>query len=423
MGKTVSEFSSMLYEMAKTDSSRRFHSLYDKVQRMDFLEEAWKQVSENGGSAGTDGMTIRSISEQGAQQLLEQIQQELKTRTYRPSPLRRVWIPKPNGKKRGLGIPTVKDRIVQTAVKMVIEPLFECDFEPFSYGFRPNKSAHDAVDEIVKYLNFGCEHVVDAAITACFDNIPRHNLMMQIAKRISDGALLHLIRQFLDAGIMEDNEIHTQERGTPQGSPLSPLLANIFLDQLDKQWKHSLLWMKSSVNAHLIRYADDFVILSEGDAETVKRKLDDIMQSIGLQLNAEKTSIVEAGEGFDFLGFSFERHYSKRKRKRVTNWYPSARSKQRIRERILEMTHRSKLASTTPEETREQLVPVLNGWANYFIYSQATSAFAAVWEYAKYRLMTMYCRQHNVQKWKKSAGPIMDIGPPPMLRRKYNAIR
>lgn len=352
MGKNVSEFNSMLYEMAKTDSSRRFHSLYDKVQRMDFLEEAWKQVSENDGSAGTDGMTIRSISEQGAQQLLEQIQQELRERTYRPSPLRRVWIPKPNGKKRGLGIPTVKDRIVQTAVKMVIEPLFECDFEPFSYGFRPNKSAHDAVDEIVKYLNFGCEHVVDADITACFDNIPRHNLMMQIAKRISDGALLHLIRQSLDAGIMEDNEIHTQERGTPQGSPLSPLLANIFLDQLDKQWKHSLLWMKSSANAHLVRYADDLVILSEGNPETVKRKLDDIMQSIGLQLNAEKTRIVEAGEGFDFLGFSFERHYSKRKRKRVTNWYPSARSKQRIRERILEMTHRSRLASTTPEETR-----------------------------------------------------------------------
>ena len=257
MGKNVSEFCSMLYEMAKTDSSRRFHSLYDKVQRMDFLEEAWKQVSENDGSAGTDGMTIRSISEQGAQQLLELIQQELRERTYSPSPLRRVWIPKSNGKKRGLGIPTVKDRIVQTAVKMVIEPLFECDFEPFSYGFRPNKSAHDAVDEIVKYLNFGCEHVVDADITACFDNIPKHNLMMQIAKRISDGALLHLIRQFLDAGIMEDNEIHTQERGTPQGSPLSPLLANIFLDQLDKQWKHSLLWMKSSADAHLVRYADD----------------------------------------------------------------------------------------------------------------------------------------------------------------------
>jgi group II intron reverse transcriptase/maturase len=423
MGKNVSEFSSMLYEMAKTDSIRRFHSLYDKVQRMDFLEEAWKQVSENGGSAGTDGMTIRSFSEQGAQQLLEQIQQELRERTYRPSPLRRVWIPKPNGKKRGLGIPTVKDRIVQTAVKMVIEPLFECDFEPFSYGFRPNKSAHDAVEEIVKYLNFGCEHVVDADITACFDNIPRHNLMMQIAKRISDGALLHLIRQCLDAGIMENNEIHAQERGTPQGSPLSPLLANIFLDQLDKQWKHSLLWLESSANAHLVRYADDLVILSEGDAETVKRKLDDIMQSIGLQLNAEKTRVVEAGEGFDFLGFSFERHYSKRKRKRVTNWYPSARSKQRIRERILEMTHRSKLASTTPEETREQLVPVLNGWANYFIYSSATAAFTAVWEYAKYRLMIMYCGQHNVPKWKKSAGPIMDIGPPPMLRRKYNAIR
>lgn len=413
----------MLYEMAKTDSSRRFHSLYDKVWRMDFLQEAWKQVSENGGSAGTDGTTIRSISEQGERQLLEQIQQELKTRTYRPSPVKRVWIPKPNGKRRGLGIPTVRDRIVQTAVKIVIEPLFECDFEPFSYGFRPGRSAHDAVYEIVKYLNFGCEHVVDADITACFDNIPGHDLMMQIAKRISDGAMLHLIRQFLDAGIMEEGELHTQERGTPQGSPLSPLLANIFLDQLDKQWKHSLLWMRSSADAHLIRYADDLVILSNGSPEAVKRKLDEIMQSIGLQLNAEKTRIVEAQEGFNFLGFTFERHCSKRKRKRVTNWYPSSTSKQKIRSRVLDMTHRSRLATTTPEQAREQLVPVLNGWANYFVHSSATAAFNAVWDYARYRLMTMYCRQHNMPKWKKSAGPIMDIGPPPRLQRRYNTIK
>ncbi len=422
MGKSVSEMCSMLYEMAKTDSARRFHSLYDKICRMDFLLEAWKQVKENGGSAGTDGITVRSILEQGEQQLLEQIQQELSERTYRPSPVRRVWIPKPNGKKRGLGIPTVRDRIVQTAVKIVIEPLFECDFEPFSYGFRPGRSAHDAVDEIVKYLNFGCEHVVDADITTCFDNIPRHDLMMRIAKRISDGAMLHLIRQFLDAGIMEDNEIHTQEKGTPQGSPLSPLLANIFLDQLDKQWKHSLIWMRNNGDAHLIRYADDFVILSNSNPARVKEKLDEIMQSIGLQLNAQKTRIVEAQEGFDFLGFTFERHYSRRRKKRVTNWFPSSSSKKKIRSKVLEITHRSRLANTTPEQAREQLVPVLNGWANYFVYSSATTAFNAVWDYARYRLMIMYCRQHNMPKWKKSATPIMDTGPPPRLRRRYNAI-
>ena len=213
--------------------------------------------------------------------------------------------------------------------------------------------------------------------------------MMRIARRISDGALLHLIRQFLDAGIMENDEIHIQEKGTSQGSPLSPLLANIFLDQLDKQWKHSLLWMRNNGNAHLIRYADDFVILSDSNPVRIQEKLDEIMQSIGLQLNAQKTRIVEAQDGFDFLGFTFERHYSRGRKKRVTNWFPSSSSKKKIRSKVLEMTHRSRLATTTPEQAREQLVPVLNGWANYFIHSSATAAFNAVWDYARYRLMIM----------------------------------
>ena len=253
----VSELCGKLYDIAKAEPERRFHSLYDKIRRMDVLEHAWKSVMKNGGSPGIDGITISELKKNGIEPLLTEIQSELKTRTYKPSPLKRVYIPKANGKKRPLSIPTVKDRITQTAIKIIIEPIFETQFEPNSFGFRPDKSAHDAVDEIVKYLNYGCEHVIDADISACFDNIDKHKLMEQVAKRISDGAMLHIIRQFLDAGIMDDNEIHTQDKGTPQGSPLSPLLANIYLDQLDKKWKSSGLQNRYGEDAHLIRYADD----------------------------------------------------------------------------------------------------------------------------------------------------------------------
>ncbi|MHB8560846.1 MAG: group II intron reverse transcriptase/maturase, partial [Thermoplasmataceae archaeon] len=349
----VSELCGKLYDIAKAEPERRFHSLYDKIQRMDVLEHAWKSVMKNGGSPGIDGITISELKKSGIESLLREIQSELKTRTYKPSPLKRVYIPKANGKKRPLSIPTVKDRITQTAIKIIIEPIFETQFEPNSFGFRPDKSAHDAVDEIVKYLNFGCEHVIDADISACFDNIDKHKLMEQVAKRISDGAMLHIIRQFLDAGIMEDNEIHSQDKGTPQGSPLSPLLANIYLDQLDKQWKSSGLQNRYGEDAHLIRYADDYLVLLTGNPAVAKKKLDEIMQDLDLTMNAEKTRIVKAEEGFDFLGFRFVRQYSQWRKKRVTRWFPSPKSEMKIRERILALTGNNALALTTPEEAKE----------------------------------------------------------------------
>ena len=368
------------------------------------------------------------LKKNGIEALLTEIQSELKASTYRPSPLKRVYIPKANGKQRPLSIPTVKDRITQTAIKIIIEPIFESGFEPNSFGFRPDKSAHDAVDEIVKYLNFGCENVIDADITACFDNIDKHKLMEQVAKRISDGAMLHIIRQLLDAGIMEDSEIHSQDKGTPQGSPLSPLLANIYLDQLDKQWKSSGLQNRYTEDAHLIRYADDILVLTSSNPGNAKKKLDEIMENIGLTMNTEKTRIVEAEEGFEFLGFRFVRQYSRWRKKRVTRWFPSPKSEGKIRERILALTGNNALALTTPEEAREILIPVLRGWGNYFAHSLASKSFAEVWDYAQSRLMYMHCRQHNIPShWRnrdilKLNLSIMETKPSTFLGKRHNTM-
>ena len=426
MKDKVSELCGKLYDIAKAEPERRFHSLYDKIQRMDVLEHAWKSVMKNGGSPGIDGITISELKKSGIEPLLKEIQSELKAGTYKPSPLKRVYIPKTNGKQRPLSIPTVKDRITQTAIKTIIEPIFESGFEPNSFGFRPEKSAHNAVDEIVKYLNFGCEHIIDADLTKCFDNIDRHKLMEQVARRISDGSLLHLIRQSLDAGIMEDSEIHTQDKGTPQGSPLSPLLANIYLDQIDKQWKQSGLWRGE--DAHLIRYADDLLILVGGNPEFPYIKLQNIIEDIGLSLNTEKTRLVEAKEGFDFLGFRFVRRYSGKRDKITTRWYPSPRSEKRIRERIRNMTGRNMLAITTPEEAKEILIPILKGWGNYFAYSMSASIFHEIWNYAQNRLMTMYCNQHNRSShWRNSEIgkrqlSLMEYAPLSLNSKRHNAM-
>jgi group II intron reverse transcriptase/maturase len=428
MDKKVSELRVKLYDIAKANPERRFYSLYDKIQRMDVLKEAWESVRKNGGSPGMDGITITDVKKPGVETLLNEIQAELKARAYQPSPLKRVYIPKANGKQRPLSIPTVKDRITQTAIKIVIEPIFEQQFEPYSFGFRPDKSAHNAVDEIVKYLNFGCENVIDADITACFDSIDKHKLMEQVGKRVADGSLLHLIRQFVDAGIMENNEIHSPDKGTPQGSPLSPLLANIYLDQLDKEWKRSNLSSRYGEDAHLVRYADDLVILTSSNPEKAKKKLDEIMESIDLTLSTEKTHIVKAGEGFDFLGFRFVRQHSAWKKKRVTRWFPSPKSELKIRERIHELTNNNALAVTTPEEAKELLIPVLKGWGNYFAHSLASNVFNEIWDYAQYRLMYMHCRQHNEPStWKhrdisKLGLYIMDTKPSTLIGKRHKAM-
>ena len=395
MRDKVNELQQTLYRAAKADRTRRFHSLYDKVYREDILLEAWNGVKRNKGAPGTDGKSIEDIERKGTEIFLKEIATELKERTYKPSPLRRVWIPKSNGGKRGLAIPTVKDRVVQTAVKLVLEPIFEVDFEPNSYGFRPNKSAIDAIREVAKWLNFGCENVIDADIKACFDAMPKGGIIEQVAKRVSDGMILKFISLWIHAGIIDHESLPHTAEGMPQGSPISPLLANIFLNQLDKGWKMTGLPYRFGKDAHLVRYADDFVILGKDDMTRPMQELDKIISSINLSLNKEKTRIVNAEQGFEFLGFRFVRHYSKKNGKRVTKWFPSEKSEGNISNKIKELTDKGNLAADSPYDARGKIVGVLREWGEYFRHSMASKSFRDVWNYANVRLGRMNKRWHH----------------------------
>lgn len=370
----VRQLQNRLYLTAKKSSKRRFHAIYDKVYREDVLTEAWKRVRANKGSNGVDGIGIEDIEELGEEGYLEEIGRELKENRYKPSPVRRVMIPKADGSQRPLGIPTVKDRIVQMAVKIAIEPIFEADFKECSYGFRPKRNAKQALERVRKDCNNKGYYVIDADIEKFFDQVNQEKLMILIEQRISDRRILKIIRQWLKAGVLNGNVLEISELGTSQGSVISPLLANVYLNAFDGWWERN-----GSKVGKLVRYADDSVIICKNrkNAEHAMKLLKYIMWRLDLTLHPQKTKIVslwDGKEGFDFLGMHNRRFSKQRKDGRRYGelyQYPSKKAMKKIKGSVKENVNQRFLLVRTEEEMIQIMNPKINGWRNY--YSTRTS--------------------------------------------------
>jgi len=374
-----------LYVAAKASPTRRFGTIRDRVTQWDVMMQAWEEVRRNRGAPGVDGVTIGAVEEQGVEAFLRELQEQLRDGTYRPLPVRRVMISKRSGGQRALGIPTVRDRIAQAAVKLVIEPIFEADFLPCSYGYRPGRSAQGAAREVQKWLTIGLENVLDADIKSCFDEIPHDRLLSAVARRISDGTILRLVRMWLKSGVLVGGGVESSEKGTPQGGVLSPLLANVYLHQFDAEWKRRELAYRYGADAKLVRYADDIVIMSSHSVRPLVPIVREVLTGMGLTLNEEKSRVVRAEKGFDFLGFRFVCRHSQRYGKRKTYFFPSPDAVKRVKEKVLNRCGNHVLHIEV-KDVVWSVNSVLQGWWAYYRCSNASRAFGVVQVYANQRM-------------------------------------
>jgi RNA-directed DNA polymerase len=390
-----------LYCKAKAEPNYRFYLLYDKICRDDVLRHAYALARSNAGAPGVDGMSFAAIETAGLETWLNGLREDLVSKAYRPQPVRRVMIPKPGGGERPLGIPTIRDRVTQTAAKLVLEPIFEADFEESAYGYRPGRGATDAVKEVSRQISRGYTNVVDADLSKYFDTIPHSDLLRSVARRISDRHVLGLIKMWLKAPIEERDGDGTRRiiggkratRGTPQGGVASPMLANLYMNRFLKHWR--LTECSEAFRAHVVSYADDFVILSRGHAVEALAWTKAVMTRLGLTLNEDKTTLKDARkESFDFLGYAFGPH----RHRKDGHWYlgasPSKKSVQRIKTKIGEILVRH---DTTPwPDIRNRLNRLLHGWSAYFSCGTRVQAYRAVDSYVSDRVRRFLAKRHKV---------------------------
>lgn len=398
---SVRELQQTLHAKAKGNPSYRFYSLYDKIYRKDVLRHAWERCRENGGAVGVDGQSFEEIEAQGVEGWLEELTQELKDKTYQAEALRRVWIAKSEGKQRPIGIATIRDRVIQTATMLVLGPIFEADLPEEQYGYRGDRSAHDAVREVHRRVNLGQREVVDADLQGYYDTIPHREMMKSLARRISDGAMLKLLKMWLEMAVEETDERgekkRTREskrtgRGTPQGSPVSPLLSNIYMRRFVLGWKQQ--GMEQRYGA-IVNYADDLVILCRQNAQEALERMQTLMGKLKLRVNEAKTRVCRVPEeSFDFLGYTIGRCHRPGDGSAYIGTRPARKRVQRICKKISGMTRRNTY-DLGAREMIEQLNSVTRGWANYFCLGSVSKAYRAVDGHVRYRLRQWLSGKHQ----------------------------